>query len=213
MFSFPGRLYPITDISRSGLSHADQVAQLVEGGAQLIQLREKNLSPRAFFEQAGTALALAHSRGTKIIINDRADIALALGADGVHLGQNDLSATAARNLLGPDAIIGVSTHNVNQARIARALPITYIAIGPIFGTATKKNPDPVVGLDGLREVRSTIGDIPLVAIGGILKENAHSVLEAGADAIAVIAAILHNSANISFSTHELITLLADRPTT
>ncbi len=133
-----------------------------------------------------------------MIINDRVDIALALGAPGVHLGQDDLPPEAARKLLGDEAIIGYSTHNVAQAIAAANLPIDYIAIGPIFETGTKKNPDPVVGLDGLRAVRDAIGDRALVAIGGITVENAPSVIEAGANSVAVISALLSGDPLDSF---------------
>ena len=143
-----------------------------------------------FYNEAKAALAVAKQRGVTLIINDRVDLALALQAGGVHLGQDDLPSDAARKLLGNDAIIGYSTHNVSQAIAAAALPIDYIAIGPIFETGTKANPDPVVGLDGLRAVRKAIGDIPLVAIGGITSVNAAAVIEAGADCVAVISALL-----------------------
>src|SRR5260370_40280189 len=152
MLQFP-RVYPITDIGRSGLTDADQVAGLGDGGATVIQLREKNLDPRKFYEAAKAALHVARDLGVRLIINDRADIALALGADGVHLGQDDLPPKAARRLLGENAIIGFSTHNLEQAKAALALPIDYLAIGPVFRTAGKENPDPAVGLDALRLVR------------------------------------------------------------
>jgi thiamine-phosphate pyrophosphorylase len=190
MFSFTTRLYPITDVRISGLSHAEQVARLSAGGATLIQLREKYLSPREFYGEAEAALRVAHSRGARLIINDRVDIALALHADGVHLGRDDLSPSLARRLLGEGALIGFSTHNVEQAHAAADMPVDYIAIGPIFSTATKADPDPVVGLDGLRRVREVIGGIPLVAIGGITAQNAPKVISAGADAVAVISALL-----------------------
>ena len=160
------RLYPLTDRRLSGLSHAEQVSQLSEGGATLVQLREKILSPFEFYTEAEAALRVARERGVKIIINDRVDIALALKADGVHLGQDDLPPEAARRILGPDAIIGFSTHDPEQARLAAQMPVDYIAIGPIFATATKEASDPPVGLEGLRIVRQTVGTIPLVAIGG-----------------------------------------------
>jgi len=163
---------------------------LADGGATFVQLREKHLSPAGFYHEAKAALAVARERGVTLIINDRVDIALALQADGVHLGQDDLPPEPARKLLGDDAIIGYSTHNVAQAIAAAALPVDYIAIGPIFETGTKANPDPVIGLDGLRAVRKAVGNVPLVAIGGITAENAKDVIAAGADAVAVISALL-----------------------
>jgi len=188
------KLYPITDARLTGRSHAEQVALFSDGGATFIQLREKHLAPREFYQEAETALRIARGLGVRLLINDRADIALALGADGVHLGQDDLPPEAARRLLGDDAIIGCSTHNIEQALQAARYPVDYIAIGPVFPTASKVNPDPVVGLDGLRRVRDGIGQIPLVAIGGITRENAPDVLDAGADAVAVISALLDGDA-------------------
>ena len=180
------RVYPITDVSISGLSHAEQVALLAGGGATLVQIREKHAPPLQFYEQAKAAMAVARERGVQIIINDRVDIALAVGADGVHLGQDDLPPEAARRLLGDNAVIGCSTHSLSQALEVTKLPVDYIAIGPIFQTSTKENPSPVVGLDGLRVVREAIGKLPLVAIGGITPANIEEVIEAGADAVAMI---------------------------
>jgi thiamine-phosphate pyrophosphorylase len=182
-------LYPITDQHLSGLSHAEQVDLLIDSGATLIQLREKIDPPLRFFKQAELAVRVAHDRGAKIIINDRVDIALALKADGVHLGQEDLSPDAARRILGSDAIIGFSTHSLEQARLATQMPVDYVAIGPIFSTATKQSANPPVGLDGLARVREALGGMPLVAIGGITCENIGSVVKAGADVVAVISDI------------------------
>ncbi len=184
------KIYPITDARLSGLSHAEQVRRLGAGGATLVQLREKHLSPREFYREAEDALRVARELGVRLIINDRADIAHALAADGVHLGQDDLPPAAARGLLGERAVIGFSTHNEEQAREAIELPVDYLAIGPIFPTSSKENPDPVVGLEGLRRVRRIVGQIPLVAIGGIRPENAREVLRAGADSVAVISLLL-----------------------
>ena len=120
-----------------------------------------------------------------MIINDRVDVAIAAGADGVHLGQDDLPPGRVRSLVGPDRIIGFSTHTLEQASAANSLPIDYIAIGPMFETSTKEKPDPVVGLDLLRAIKQQASK-PLVAIGGITLERARSVIEAGADSVAVI---------------------------
>ncbi|CAN5808174.1 thiamine phosphate synthase [soil metagenome] len=198
------RIYPLTDVRLSGLSHAEQVVRLSDGGASLIQLREKNLTPREFFKQAEEASNIARQRGVRIVINDRVDIALALEADGVHLGQEDLPPEAARRLLGDSAIIGVSTHNLEQALRAIRLPVNYLAIGPIFTTSSKSNSEPVLGLDGLRLVRDAIGDFPLVAIGGISHENAPKVWESGADAVAVISALLENPHEVVNRTKALL---------
>lgn len=204
------RVYPLTDARLSGLSHADQVAQLTLGGASLIQLREKQLSPAALFTEARAAFEVAEKAGARLIINDRADIALAVGAHGVHLGQDDLPPEAARRLLGPEAVIGFSTHSVEQARKALAEPVDYIAIGPIFGTATKTDTFPVVGLEGVRAVRRVVGNLPLVAIGGISHTNAHEVIEAGADCVAVISALLAEPKDIANATRALIHSLPPR---
>lgn len=191
------RVYPITDTQISGLSHAEQVALLADGGATVVQLRDKHASAQDFYEQAKAALTVARARDVQLIINDRADIALALGADGVHLGQDDLPPAAARRLLGEDFVIGFSTHNLKQAIEASTWPVDYLAIGPIFPTSTKENPDPVVGLDGLRLVREAIGARPLVGIGGITRPNARAVISAGADSVALIRGLLTSPEGLS----------------
>lgn len=201
------KLYPITDRRLSGLSHQEQVRRLCAGGATFIQLREKHLAPREFYREAEEALRIARSSGARLIINDRVDIALALSADGVHLGQDDLAPSAARELLGERAIIGYSTHTLEQATAAARLPVDYIAIGPIFDTSSKENPDPAVGLDRLRSVRQVVGEIPLVGIGGITPENLREVLAAGADAVAVISLLLANPAEIEGQTREILVAL------
>ncbi|MBS1794994.1 MAG: thiamine phosphate synthase [Acidobacteria bacterium] len=188
-FTLP-KIYPITDRRLTGLSHAAQVEKLLAGGARLIQLREKHAAPKAFYEEAEAALEIARRNGARIIVNDRVDLALALGADGVHLGQDDLPPEKAREILGPDVIIGFSTHSVEQAIAAARLPIDYLAIGPVFATSTKENPDAVVGVEGVARVRAAIDDFPLVAIGGITPSNFRAVVEAGADSLAVIKSIL-----------------------
>jgi thiamine-phosphate pyrophosphorylase len=164
-----------------------------------------------FYEQAKAALEVAKQRGVQLIINDRADIALVLGAAGVHLGQDDMPPEAARKLLGPNAIIGYSTHNIEQAIAAINLPIDYLAIGPIFATTTKSDTAPVLGLEGSRAVREAIGRFPLVAIGGITHANAREVIRAGADSVAVISAVLTQSGGITEATRQLLQDLQDFP--
>jgi thiamine-phosphate pyrophosphorylase len=198
------RLYPLTDRRLSGLTHAEQVSQLSKGGATIVQLREKTLSPVDFYREAAEALRVARESAVKIMINDRVDIALALGADGVHLGQDDMPPQAARELLGPNVIIGLSTHNLGQVQLSTKMPIDYIAIGPIFSTATKGLSEPAVGLVSLTKVRQMIGEIPLVAIGGITSENSEDVLSAGADVIAVIGDIWTSSGAIPAQTERLL---------
>lgn len=205
-FSLP-KLYAITDSSLSGLSHAAQVESLCAGGARLIQLREKRLPPNAFYEAAMEAVAVARRYGAKLLINDRVDIALSVGADGVHLGQDDLPAEAARALLSGNAIIGLSTHNATQAQKAIQLPIDYLAVGPIFPTSTKSDTSPIVGLEGLKRIRSEIGDFPLVAIGGIQAKNAPTVLKAGADSVAVVSSLISDASQIETRTRAFVSNL------
>ncbi len=205
------KIYPITDISLSGLSHAAQVERLIAGGAETIQLREKRGSAKDFFADAARALEIARKNGVKIIINDRVDIALALRADGVHLGQDDLPPVEARKILGAHAIIGFSTHNLNQAvEAVENFPVDYIAVGPVFPTRTKENPDAVVGLETIKTVRARIGNFPLVAIGGINFQNFRSVLDAGANSAAVISDLLSKPDEISERIKKFLNLAETR---
>ena len=204
-FNLP-KIYPITDTRLSGLSHAEQVERLLGGGATLIQLRDKVSARRKFYHDAADALRIAHNHHARLIVNDRVDVALAIRADGVHLGQSDIPVEAARRLLGKNAIIGFSTHNVAQAKLATRLPIDYLAFGPVFQTSTKENPDPVAGLTALRNVRSIIGSLPLVAIGGITVANGEAVFNAGADSVAVISALLTDVANIDENIRKMFTI-------
>ena len=200
------RIYPITDRRLSGLTHAEQVRRLVAGGARLIQLREKHLGSREFYEDALEAIRYAHENNVRILINDRVDLAIALGADGVHLGQDDLPPVEARKLLGEKAIIGYSTHDPDQVREALTFPIDYIAFGPVFNTLTKAKPDAVTGLAGLNETRRIAGSFPLVAIGGIDAARLHEVFAAGADSAAVISAVVALPDAIFERITELITI-------
>jgi thiamine-phosphate pyrophosphorylase len=201
------KIYPITDTKLSGLSHAEQVARLIEGGATLIQLRDKHAAPRDFYREAAAALQVARDHHARLIINDRVDVALALKADGVHLGQTDIPVAAARHLLGQNAIIGLSTHNLRQATLATAEPVDYLAFGPIFQTSSKQNPDPIAGLITLRKVSAIKGSLPLVAIGGITLSRAPEVLKAGADALAVIAELLTDPSHIAENMSKMLTRL------
>jgi thiamine-phosphate pyrophosphorylase len=180
------RLYAIADAS---FGDPVQLAQaLIMGGARLIQFRNKNAGARALLGQVESVLALAPA-DVRIIVNDRVDVGLITGAAGAHLGQTDLAPAAARAILGSGRIIGFSTHNLNQALEADKFPVDYIAVGPIFPTSTKQNPDPVVGLEGLVMIAKAVHK-PIVAIGGIKLENAADVLNAGASSIAVIRDLL-----------------------
>jgi thiamine-phosphate pyrophosphorylase len=189
-FELP-KIYPITDVSLAKLSHLEQVERLVEGGARFIQLREKSAPAKDFYEAAKKVVEFARPLKIKIIINDRVDIALALKADGVHLGQDDLPPQMARKILGEKAIIGFSTHSAEQALEATRLPIDYAAIGAVFQTSSKEKPEAILGIEGVEKTRQAIGNFPLVAIGGINFENASAVFRSGADSIALIGAILN----------------------
>ena len=149
-------VYPITDRRLAGTDHAAQVRALASAGARFIQLREKELPDDQLYAEARSALEAAVDAGVTLIINDRVDLAVALKAPGVHLGQSDLTPDSARRLLGPDAIIGFSTHNIGQVREAVKMPIDYLAFGPIFPTSTKEDPDPVTGIELLEPFAQTI---------------------------------------------------------
>jgi thiamine-phosphate pyrophosphorylase len=163
-------------------------AELVDGGATLLQYRNKTGQGRKMLEQAG-ALKKAVGSRAKLIMNDRADLCLLAGYDGVHVGQDDLSAEAVRKIIGPDLWLGVSTHNPSQMAEAAKTSADYVAIGPVFSTASKLNPDPEVGLGGVRLARSLTSK-PLVAIGGITRAHSREVIAAGADCVAVISDLL-----------------------
>lgn len=168
---------------------------MLEGGARILQFRHKGHFSRAVFEQAERVAALCRNAGALFLIDDRADIALLLDA-GLHIGQDDLAPRDARRLLGPGRILGFSTHSAAQLAAAAAEPVDYLALGPIFSTRSKQNPDPVVGLAGLAAAKKEAG-LPLVAIGGITRDNALEVLAAGADSLAVIHDILPETCTFS----------------
>ncbi len=180
------RLYAIADASSGDPVEVAQT--LIRGGARLVQVRNKNAGVRVLLEQVERILAFAPS-DVRIIVNDRVDVALLSGAAGVHVGQTDLHPGAAREILGIDRIVGFSTHNLDQAREADQLDVDYIAVGPIFPTSTKANPDPVVGLHGLATISRAVHK-PIVAVGGITRENARDVLNAGAHSVALIRDLL-----------------------
>lgn len=181
---FPA-LYAILDSSDGSKSAVSIALELAASGVSLIQLRDKHASTAKLFAAAREWTQALAPLGTRLIVNDRPDIAAMVGAGGVHVGQEDLPVEAARAICGPDRWVGVSTHNLDQFRAAIATSADYIAIGPIFPTASKQNPDPVVGLDLLRQARA-LTTKPLVAIGGITIESAADVFRSGADSIAVI---------------------------
>lgn len=178
-------LYAILDPALLTISELAMAEALAESGVQLIQYRNKTASSRHFFEISRKLSAASVRRSVKLIVNDRPDIALLAGAAGVHVGQDDLGVEDARAICGSNAWVGISTHNLEQVAAADLTSADYIAVGPIFATATKKNPDPVVGTEFLRRARQ-ITKKPLVAIGGITLERAAEVYAAGADSLAVI---------------------------
>jgi len=173
---------------RCGWTPTDLARALLAGGARFLQLRAKGLTGAAFLDTAKAIVELARPFDAMVIVNDRADIALLLNA-GLHLGQDDIPPQDARRLLGSSPILGYSTHNDGQLAAAGREPASYLALGPMFPTQSKINPDPVVGIERLRAWRR-LTDKPLVAIGGITRDNARSVLESGADSVAVIGDLL-----------------------
>jgi thiamine-phosphate pyrophosphorylase len=164
--------------------------ELHAGGVTLLQYRNKSGNARLMLDQA-RQLKLLLGDSVKLIMNDRADLALAAGFYGVHVGQDDLSPASVRRVIGDDLWLGVSTHNPEQLSSADSSSATYLAIGPVFSTSSKEKPDPVIGLDGLRLARSLTRK-PLVAIGGITRANCASVVDAGADSVAVIADLIND---------------------
>ncbi len=190
MKSLISGLYLITDSDISGINHEEIVSLALKGGIRIVQLREKGMPKDEILKIALTLRKMTKRYGTLLIINDHVDIAKASDADGVHIGQEDLPIEASRDILGPDKIIGVSTHSVVEAIDARSRGADYIGLGPIFHTETKKAGSPL-GTEIIKAVKEKV-DIPVVAIGGINLNNLFEVIEAGADAVAVISAILGN---------------------
>jgi len=194
MIALP-RLYPILDAGclpnvRDLIAAAEELAS---AGATLLQYRNKSGKARVMLEQARELRQLSQAGipapHLRLIMNDRSDLCLAAEFDGVHVGHDDLSPEAVRAIIGPDRWLGVSTHNPEQLREADLTSADYLAIGPVFATSSKENPDPVVGLEGVRRARALTRK-PLVAIGGIIRANAASVIEAGADSVAVISDLI-----------------------
>jgi thiamine-phosphate pyrophosphorylase len=182
-------LYAILDPSLLSVPPLAFAAPLARAGVKLMQLRDKRTTPRSACAAAQELIAGLSGQGIRIIVNDRPDIAALADAGGVHVGQQDVRVEDARRICGESRWVGVSTHNVEQFREAVATSADYIAVGPIFPTTTKKNPDPVVGLEFLRASRRLTRK-PLVAIGGISLETAAEVFRAGADSVAVIGDLL-----------------------
>jgi thiamine-phosphate pyrophosphorylase len=185
------RVYPILDtesLHRCGVSLATAAAAFLEGGAGILQIRHKGHWSREIFVEAQQVAKLCRECGAELIVDDRADFAILLDA-GLHVGQDDLSPRDARKLIGSTATLGFSSHNMAQLVAAGGEPVDYVAIGPVFATVSKRNPDPVVGVEEIRRCRSLI-EKPLVAIGGITLQNAADAWAAGADSVAIIGALL-----------------------
>jgi len=189
-FRFPGRVYAIVDTGvRGRTSLLELTAALLEGGVRVLQLRAKDLSTRELCDLARTLRPLCTRREALFLVNDRPDVARLVGADGVHLGQSDLPPRQARRIVGEDAIIGLSTHNLAQVREADRLDsVDYIGFGPLFATTSKSDTEACQGIEGLRAARSSTS-LPLTAIGGLSADSAAEALAAGADAVAMIGAL------------------------
>jgi thiamine-phosphate pyrophosphorylase len=189
------RLNAIVDVetaARAGWRAIDLAQAFLDGGARFLQLRAKAASGAEFLETAAAIAERAHAAGAALVVNDRADIARLAGADGVHVGQDDLAPRAVRTIVGAAAIVGLSTHTLEQLDAALAEPVSYVAVGPVFGTTTKATGSEAIGLTMVREASRRAGarGLPLVAIGGITLERAVSVIEAGAASVAVISDLL-----------------------
>jgi thiamine-phosphate pyrophosphorylase len=195
-------LYVITDETiAGGLTHAEIAERAIAGGADVIQVRDKACGSRELFQIGQTLRMSTKKTGTLFIVNDRLDVALACGADGVHLGQDDIRADVARQLAPPGFIIGVSVGTVDEAVRAEQEGADYIALSPVFSTASKHDAGPGCGLDVVREIRQSVS-VPVIAIGGITLDNVNEVITAGADGVAVISVVV-GSRNITAAAREL----------
>ena len=183
------KLYAILDQALLRVSAVQVAQQLLDAGVRLLQYRHKTGSARELLDASRELVTLAARHNAHVIVNDRPDVAALAGASGVHVGQDDLDVEQSRAIVGPGKWVGISTHNLEQFRRAAATSADYIAVGPLFATSSKANPDPVVGLELLGQARA-LTTKPIVAIGGITLERAAGVLAAGADSLAVISDIL-----------------------
>src|SRR5579859_2888350 len=204
------RLYVILDAGMLTEPAGDTAKKLMDAGVMLLQYRAKNAAARELWEESRAIAAVARSAKCTFFVNDRPDVAYLAGAHGVHIGQDDLDVEQARKVIGPDRWVGISTHNLEQFRKAAATSADYIAVGPIFQTRSKANPDPVVGTEFLRRVR-VLTEKPIVAIGGITLERAADVLAAGAESVAVISDILKAKAPAGMAREFIRRLDATKP--
>jgi thiamine-phosphate pyrophosphorylase len=201
----PSRLYLIVDPLDTGRDPLALARAMLAAGARLLQLRLKGVSTGELLAIAARLREMTATVGATFVVNDRADVALAVGADGVHLGQEDLAVDVARQLVGPDRMIGFSTHSESQAEAACGTDADYFSLGPIFATTSKAAADPVIGVARVRSVRPLVNR-PLVAIGGITAATARAVLAAGADAVSIIAAVVR-APDVERATAELLELV------
>ncbi len=176
--------------SRLGWNPVDLARAFLDGGAPVLQLRAKELPSGRFLDLCDELASLAAESSALLIVNDRVDLARMSGAGGVHVGQDDLPPAAARDQLGPEAVVGVSTHSVPQLEAALREPVSYVAVGPVFGTSTKDTGYDAVGLELVRAASRMAGTMPIVAIGGVTLDNARAAIDAGASAVAVISDLL-----------------------
>jgi len=183
------RLYVILDAALLTVPEAECAQELATAGVRLLQYRNKGASARELFESSRKLASLLSPHGVSFLVNDRPDVAALTGANGVHVGQQDLGVEETRRVVGTEKLVGVSTHNLEQFQHAAASSADYIGVGPIFATGTKSNVDPVVGTEFIRKVR-LLTDKPIVAIGGVTLQRAPEIIEAGADSVAVISDIL-----------------------
>src|SRR6185295_2638155 len=202
------KFYPILDTEvslRHGIDPVNAAQQILDAGAQILQFRHKGFLSRETFGWLENIASLTQAAGAMLVVNDRADLAKMFDA-ALHLGQDDLRPSIARRVVGSDTMIGFSTHNEAQLRAANEEPADYLALGPLFGTVTKENPDPTVGLDDFRRLRP-LSKRPLVAIGGITRANAMQAIEAGADSVSVIGDLFPEGGNIQARIKEYLSLL------
>lgn len=203
------KLYPILDaglLAAHGHDLRRAAEQMRTAGVELLQYRDKTGSPQSILQNASVIGEVFAGANCRLILNDRADLAVLANWGGVHVGQDDLSPEDARRVVGASRWVGVSTHNEQQVRLAKASCADYIAVGPVFATGTKLDAEPVIGLDGVRRARA-LTTKPIVAIGGITRENAQSVIEAGADSVALISALFVEGESVAKVARDFLAIL------
>jgi len=201
--------YPILDTEvalRRGIDPVKAAQQILDAGARILQFRHKAFLSREAFGWLEQIVEITRAAGAMLVVNDRADLAKLFNA-ALHLGQDDLPPSGARRVVGPETMVGFSTHNEAQLRAANEEPADYLALGPLFGTVTKENPDPTVGLDDFRRLRP-LSKRPLVAIGGITRANAMQAIDAGADSVAVIGDLFPDDGNVGSRIREWLRLFS-----